>query len=139
MIKILLLLNYILLLYSCYTDITSRTIKNKIVIIVAVLSILIGVIQYNIPEIILPLLILFIGMILSALGFFGAGDVKLIFALSLSLSNTLITQFIFMTAIAGLIVVIPILIAGLYNKKKITVPYGLAISLGYFLVTLPLF
>ncbi|WP_179038463.1 prepilin peptidase [Limnobaculum xujianqingii] len=139
MIKTILLFNYIFLLYACYTDITRRTIKNKTVIAVAILSILIGIIKYDTPEIILPLLILFIGFILSALGFFGAGDIKLIFALSLSLSDSLIFNFILMTAISGLIVVIPIIITSIYKKKKVTVPYGIAISLGYFLITAPMF
>ncbi|MBK5143523.1 prepilin peptidase [Budviciaceae bacterium BWR-B9] len=138
MIKIILLFIYIFLLYACYTDITARIIKNKTVIIVAILSIIIGVIKYNIPEIALPLFILFIGTILSSLGFFGAGDIKLIFALSLSLSNSLIISFILMTAISGLIVVIPIIITSIYRKKKITVPYGIAISLGYLFITVPM-
>lgn len=138
MIKIILLFIYIFLLYVCYTDITARIIKNKTVIIVAILSIIIGIIKYNIPEIALPLFILFIGIILSSLGFFGAGDIKLIFALSLSLSNSLIISFILMTAISGLIVVIPIIITSIYRKKKITVPYGIAISLGYLFITVPM-
>lgn len=136
MLKAFLLINYILLLHVCYTDVTRRIIKNKTIVAIILVSIFCGIIQYGTPEILLSLTILFIGIIFSASNFFGAGDVKLIFALSLSLSKALILQFVLATMIAGLIVVFPVIICSFVKKRRLTVPYGIAISLGYFFITI---
>lgn len=137
MIKYLFIFNYMLLLYACYTDIINRRIKNKTVIIVCILSLAIGFIQHDLPVIKLPLVIIVVGFFLSLLGLLGFGDVKLIFALSFSLSNELIGHLILMTAASGFFVGIIALCWGGYKRKRMTVPYGVAITLGYLLVTAP--
>ena len=128
---------YVLLLRVCYTDLFYRKIKNKTVVLILIVSLVSGIIQYGIPSIIFPCVILLVGFLLSSFSLVGAGDVKLLVALSFSLSSEDILRFITTTALCGLLVVIPVIYICIVKRKKTTVPYGIAISMGYFIVTAP--
>ncbi|HDR1022748.1 TPA: prepilin peptidase, partial [Pasteurella multocida] len=88
---------------------------------------------------IVPALISFIiGFILFNLRTIGAGDVKLISVLMLTIPQEQIMSFFFFTACSGLILII---IGWIFFRQSILknhLPYGVAISLG-FLMNLLLF
>lgn len=85
-----------------------------------------------------PITILIVGFLLNYVGFIGAGDVKLLVALSVALSNTDVFQLLLLMSIAGVPVA---LIAYIVHKMKknqgrCEVPYGVAITIGYLLILL---
>ena len=122
-----------LLLHVCYSDIRYREIKNTTTITIAVISVLYYWIMYSDLVILPALYILLAGFLLSTFRLFGAGDVKLLAALSLSLSSETTLFFLFVTTLAGLPVALITLINHRCNKKAMykTVPYGVAIVTGY--------
>ncbi|WP_158784036.1 prepilin peptidase [Pantoea sp. BAV 3049] len=122
-----------LLVHVCYSDIRYRKIKNLTTLILSLLA-LVGGWQYwgKIP--ILPVsMILVAGFLLSIRGYIGAGDVKLMAGLSLSLDADNILVFIFLTTLAGLPVALIMLLTSRVMRKPEhkTVPYGVAIVGGY--------
>lgn len=128
-------LQVLLLLSVCYTDISSRIIKNRTVFIVALISLAISVTLYGRVSIFWPLTILVSGMFLVTVNVIGAGDIKLISALSLSLPAEKIAGFIFWITLSGLPLILIVVILRLLRpgSKKMTLPYGVAISCGYLL------
>ncbi|KIE92280.1 putative Flp operon protein B [Actinobacillus pleuropneumoniae] len=84
------------------------------------------------------ILCLVIGFVLFLLNVIGAGDVKLLAVLMLAIPSPFAVFFLFLTACAGLLLII---IGWLFYRKAIRekgLPYGIAISAG-FLTTLLLF
>lgn len=133
------------LLYVCYTDSRYRLIRNEVVIFVFVLSLLMGYLMgdgVNIGiNIYAPLIILVIGFILNYVNIVGAGDVKLLVALSVGLTTASVYKLLLLVALAGLPIAI---IAYIVHKIKRTsyrcdVPYGVAIAIGYWILLLSLF
>ncbi|CNH02869.1 putative tight adherance operon protein [Yersinia thracica] len=123
------------LLLICYSDIRHRIISNKLVITVAINSLVLSFIIYHRVGLTIPLLALFIGYITFHFKLIGGGDVKLITALLFSLNAEQSLNFILYTAIMGGVVMI---IGMLINRTDIQqrgVPYAVAISSG-FLVSL---
>lgn len=122
------------LVYICYTDIRWRRITNNMSILVLLLSIISGFFSPAGLSITIPLVMLTIGFVLSAFGIVGAGDVKLMCALSVGLSTTDIGDFLLLTGLSG----IPLtLVTFLYyrffmRQCTITIPYGVALSSGYW-------
>ncbi len=125
----------LVLLSVCYTDISSRIIKNNAVILVAVLSLVISVTLYSSVNILWPLITLMAGMLLVMINVIGAGDIKLISALSLSLPAEQMADFIFWVTLSGIPLVLIVVIFRLVRsgREKMTLPYGVAISCGYLL------
>lgn len=134
MINTLCLTMILLLLISvCYTDIMFREIKNRTVIIIALLSFVSTLTHPEPVNLIWTLMIFVVGVLLVLVNIIGAGDIKLIAALSLSLPGADIPAFIFLITLSGLPL---ILVTVLFHKMtgsrhKITLPYGVAISCGY--------
>ncbi|MFU0872874.1 prepilin peptidase [Kluyvera sichuanensis] len=128
----LLLIISILLIYSCITDILYRQITNRCVLAVLVSSIGLAMLSGHI-NIIIPAIVLIIGFILTTAGMVGAGDIKLIVALLFSIPQNLLADFIFYVCCLGSPVSIMALVSfNLFLKKKFkTVPFGVAISIGY--------
>lgn len=130
---------FLLLIYASYTDVLYRKIKNKCVILVLIFSIVLGLSYGNINiNIITPALFLIIGYVISGMGGIGAGDVKLIFALLIGIPETLVFPFFIMTCLLGIPVALLFLIASRFimNSNFETVPFGIAIAIGYITVTL---
>ncbi|MFQ1016412.1 prepilin peptidase [Gilliamella sp. BG7] len=138
---IIMLAIWICLLFSCYTDLRSRTISNKIVIIIFVLIMLNfifgkGQLNYGASAI-----FLICGLFLFYCRLVGAGDIKLIVVLLISLPTDRVLSFLIVITFCGLPMAI-IAIIYKYLKKiesGITLPYGLAISGSYFLTSITLF
>ena len=126
------------LLQVCYSDIRYRKIKNSSTIILSLLSLLEGWLYWETVPLSPAVVVFAAGFLLNACGFIGAGDVKLMAALSLSLDadNTLL--FIFLTTLAGLPVALVTLLTGRLLRKPAyqTVPYGVAIVGGFVSVVL---
>ncbi|MFU0885707.1 prepilin peptidase [Kluyvera sichuanensis] len=128
----LLLIIFILLLYSCITDILYRQIKNRCVLVVLVSSLGLAMLSGHI-NIMIPIIILIVGFLLATTGMIGAGDIKLIVALVFSIPQNLLTGFFFSVCCLGAPVSLMafMLFNLLLKKKHKTVPFGVAISIGY--------
>ncbi|VUS64800.1 prepilin peptidase [Klebsiella spallanzanii] len=128
---------FLLLIYASYTDVVYRKIKNKCVLWVLIFSFLLGL-SYGGINIVAPAIFLIIGYVISILGGIGAGDVKLVFALLIGIPDALIFNFFIMTCLLG----IPVALCCLIISKLIiksdfkTVPFGIAIAIGYITVTI---
>ena len=134
MINTLCLTVILLLLISvCYTDIKFRKIKNSTVIFIALFSLVSGLTHTEPVSLVWSLLILVTGVLLVLANIIGAGDIKLIAALSLSIPGAEIPDFIFFITLSGvpLILVTVLLHKVTGSSNKITLPYGVAISCGY--------
>lgn len=125
----------IMLIYVCYTDIRWRRIPNRATLIILLLSLLSGFVHMPYPAIVLPCLLLALGFFASMVNLIGAGDVKLVSALAVSLTASETGDFLLLTGISG----IPVSVASLLyfyffdRQKRASVPYALAISCGYWL------
>ncbi|NUF48522.1 A24 family peptidase [Gilliamella sp. ESL0250] len=135
---IILLLIWGCLLVSCYTDLTRRTISNYIVGIIFILTILNfifgdGQLNYSASGI-----FLICGFFMFYCRFVGAGDIKLITVLLISIpSGSSVLSFLMIITLFGLPLAI---IAIIYKHLKkpeggVTLPYGIAISASYFLIS----
>ncbi|AUX94024.1 flp operon protein B [Mixta gaviniae] len=123
-------------IWLSYTDIRYRKIKNQTVLAVAALSALLALQLYQEIFIAASLFILALGMPLSLLNIIGAGDIKLLAALALSLPADNVAMFILFTMLAGVPVLAGMMIFRIFSKNRRqcnTVPYGLAIAIGYVL------
>lgn len=122
------------LLYVIYTDINYRLIKNNTVITILFLSIVNAFFIHGRVLFLLPAIILLAGMLLNFLGAIGAGDVKLITALSLGMNEVDIINMILFMGLTGIpLSVICIIYYKFFKQRdKITIPYGVAISAGYW-------
>lgn len=138
MSSVILAILAVTLLYVCYTDIRYRLIRNLTVLFILIVSIGVGYFVTGELNIIAPLCILVVGFLLSSFGFVGAGDVKLLVALTVSLSNSQVLELFLSMSLAGIPVA---LIAFIVHKIKrnsgrCEVPYGVAIVIGYGLTLL---
>lgn len=123
-----------ILVYICYTDIRWRLISNNMTALLLLLSIIFGWASCTGLSIVLPVAILIVGFFLAAQGIIGAGDVKLMSALSVGLSTDSIIDFLLLTSLLG----VPLtLLTFLYYwialpRRALTIPYGVALSAGYW-------
>lgn len=112
-----------------------RRINNITALLVMLLALVLGFLNSDGPSFLTASSILIIGLFLSQLSIIGAGDVKIASALVLGLNNSESLDFLLLTAFVG----IPVSIITLVFYKKnplnnsVTVPYGLAITGGYWL------
>lgn len=128
----------LLLIRISWTDITSRLISNNIVLVLLICIIPFGFLLNGELYITPALVSLFIGFLLFLFNVIGAGDVKLITVLMLTIPSEQILSFFVFTSFFGLLLII---IGWLFFKTSIKrngLPYGVAISLG-FLTNLALF
>ena len=132
---------WLCLLISCYTDIRYRIISNYIVIVIFVLAILnyafgLGALNYSASGIFLVC-----GLLMFYCRLAGAGDIKLITVLLITIPSNSVLFFLLAIAIFGLpISIIAILYKWLKKiKDGITLPYGVAIAGGYFFTSITFF
>lgn len=126
---------WLMLIVVCYTDIRYRIIANSIVIalfIIIVLNYLIGNGHLNFIS---ALIFFVIGLFIFCFNIMGAGDIKLISVLLLSLPNEKILDFFLIMTTIGLPLAIIALIRKMITKSNVTIPYGVAISLSYIIIT----
>lgn len=125
---------FLILLYCCATDILYREIRNGSVLLVLMcVALLVGFTHdFNV---IIPTFILIIGFFLTLIGVIGAGDIKLLFALCISVPSDLIGIFFFAMCCFGAPMSILVLIISkfIFGIKVNTVPFGVAISIGYII------
>ncbi len=121
----------LLLMRLSWTDIRERIISNKIVLYLLFFILPLSWLRYEQIFIIPSIIALIIGFIIFSLKAIGAGDVKLITVLLLSLPGDQILSFFLFTTLYGLLLII---IGWLFFKESIKnhgLPYGVAISLGF--------
>ncbi|CNG87827.1 TPA: prepilin peptidase [Yersinia enterocolitica] len=133
-LSILLIIILVLqLLVVCYSDIRHRIVTNKLIITIALTTLVISFTQHNTVSVVIPLVALIVGYILFHFKLIGGGDVKLITVLLLALTAEQSLNFILYTAIMGGVVM---MIGMLINRADIQrrgVPYAVAIALGFLL------
>ncbi|ROU17650.1 hypothetical protein EB837_02145 [Kluyvera ascorbata] len=125
---------FLILIYCCATDVLYREIKNGSVLLVLICAVSLVGFTHDI-NVIIPTIILIFGFFLTLIGVIGAGDIKLLFALSISVPSELIGVFLFaMSCFGAPISVLVLLISKFICKIKVnTVPFGIAISIGYIM------
>lgn len=127
-----------LLLVVCWTDLRYRLISNRVIMALLLVIIPFSYLMYGTLSWLPAVLCLVIGFVLFLLNVIGAGDVKLLAVLMLAVPSSFAIFFLFLTACAGLLLII---IGWLFYRQTIRekgLPYGIAISTG-FLTTLLLF
>lgn len=127
-----------LLLVVCWTDLRYRLISNRVIMALLLVIIPFSYLMYGTLSWLPAVLCLVIGFVLFLLNVIGAGDVKLLAVLMLAIPSSFAIFFLFLTACAGLLLII---IGWLFYRQTIRekgLPYGIAISTG-FLTTLLLF
>ncbi|RDE68935.1 flp operon protein B [Aggregatibacter segnis] len=130
-INVLVTIAFVLLLILSISDIRSRIISNRTILLLLVVIIPLSLLKYQTVFIFPALCALTVGFLLFMLNVIGAGDVKLITVLMLMIPNDEIFPFFFFTTFAGLGLII---IGWLFFRKSIKengLPYGVAISLGF--------
>ena len=130
-INVLVTIILLLLIILSITDIRSRIISNRVILLLLIATVPLSLLKYQTVFIVPALCALAIGFLLFMLNIIGAGDVKLITVLMLMIPNDEIFPFFFFTTFAGLGLII---IGWLFFRKSIKengLPYGVAISLGF--------
>ncbi|OCG40138.1 A24 family peptidase [Gilliamella sp. Bif1-4] len=127
------------LLFSCYTDLKYRTISNKIVIIIFILIILNFALGKGYLDYVASAIFLICGLFMFYCRFIGAGDIKLITVLLISIPINSVPFFLVVITFLGLPMAIIAIIYRSFKKNSVTLPYGLAISGSYFLTSITLF
>ena len=128
--------------YVSVTDFLFRKIQNHALLILLFLQCFLSPLDIQIMSF---LLVLGGGLLVYALIWIGAGDIKYAAVLSLTIPlNDLLWAFV-MTAFAGGFVAVIYLVKNKLITKKLTrktsndqqgIPYGIAISVGFYLVIL---
>ncbi|MCT4347410.1 prepilin peptidase [Vibrio splendidus] len=137
-----LLILVIVCVYVSATDFLYRKIQNHTLLILLFLQCFLSPLDIQIMSF---LLVLGGGLIVYALIWIGAGDIKYAAVLSLTIPlNDLLWAFV-MTAFAGGFLAVIYLVKNKLISKKLTrktsndqqgIPYGIAISVGFYLVIL---
>ncbi|UPR34214.1 prepilin peptidase [Vibrio cyclitrophicus] len=140
--EVYLLLLAIVCVYVSVTDFLYRKIQNHALLILLFLQCFLSPLDIQIMSF---LLVLGGGLIAYALIWIGAGDIKYAAVLSLTIPlNDLLWAFV-MTAFAGGFLAVIYLLKNKLISKKLTrktsndqqgIPYGIAISVGFYLVIL---
>ncbi|AIL32357.1 hypothetical protein IX83_02630 [Basilea psittacipulmonis DSM 24701] len=127
---------FAVLVYVSVTDCRSRTIKNEAVLVLLPLQLAFAYLLFNEIYFIPAIVTLVVGFLLFMLRVIGAGDVKLLSVLMLAVpADQVIELFLYIT-VFGLVEIIIGLIFFRHAFKTRGVPYGVAISLGYTLLSL---
>ncbi|WP_152469222.1 prepilin peptidase [Vibrio sp. THAF190c] len=131
MVSLSLLGIFICLLLVCYSDIKHRKIPNYLTALAAIFCISLSYFNngFNEYSVIIASIV---SILLWRFGIFGAGDSKLIIALSCAISIKSMLYFFIVTLLfGGFLVVIDFLYSKIKKTKGIrTLPYGVAISFG---------
>jgi prepilin peptidase CpaA len=121
-----------ILAYSCYTDIKFRKIYNANVVFLLAFVLISACFYRCMPNWQYALIIFFCGLFLFYIGGIGAGDIKLLSVLSLTIPEAYIVDFLLLIGLCGLPLILVILINYHYcGGKNKSLPYGVAICTGY--------
>ncbi|EDT6405361.1 A24 family peptidase [Salmonella enterica] len=118
--------------HAMITDVKYRRIYNYNSAIIISLSVLLFFFSVKL-SLFVPFMVLIIGFLLFVLNFWGAGDAKLSFALTLSLPTDLMFIFLLLMSISGGVIATFMLVFPRLKGKFVSVPYALSIGIGYFL------
>lgn len=124
-------------LWIVYTDVFYRLIKNiqvVVVILLAFASVFYYQLELNLWG---SFWVLTIGIILWSFRIIGAGDIKLLVALSLCMPGDLMFYFLFLMSVIGSVLAFFIWTYSMLRNKRISVPYGVAICIGFLFVFIP--
>lgn len=129
-----------LLIYLSFTDARSRILPNQAVLLLILLALASGFLNDglnffdNTEHLFISFLVGLGGIALYALKVWGAGDAKMLFALALALPGR-IGDFLLLVAIFGGLLSTGIwVVSRLRPNTNPTVPYGIALSLGAFVM-----
>lgn len=124
-------------LYVSITDFLHRKIQNNALLLLLLLQSFLSPLDLQITTF---LLVLGIGLILYALIWIGAGDIKYAAVLSLTIPLNDLPWAYIMTAFAGGFLAVIYLITRKIISNKVNIqegiPYGIAISVGFYLIIL---
>ncbi|EIA1625520.1 prepilin peptidase [Vibrio parahaemolyticus] len=124
-------------LYVSITDFLHRKIQNNALLLLLLLQSFLSPLDLQITTF---LLVLGIGLILYALIWIGAGDIKYAAVLSLTIPLNDLPWAYIMTAFAGgfLAIIYSIIrkLIGNTSSSQEGIPYGIAISVGFYLIIL---
>lgn len=124
-------------LYVSITDFLHRKIQNNALLLLLLLQIFLSPLDLQITTF---LLVLGIGLILYALIWIGAGDIKYAAVLSLTIPLNDLPWAYIMTAFAGgFLAIIYLVTRKLISNTSSSqegLPYGIAISVGFYLIIL---
>lgn len=124
-------------LYVSITDFLHRKIQNNALLLLLLLQSFLSPLDLQITTF---LLVLGIGLILYALIWIGAGDIKYAAVLSLTIPLNDLPWAYIMTAFAGgflaIIYSITRKLIGNTSSSQEGIPYGIAISVGFYLIIL---
>lgn len=127
-------LTWLVLIVISYTDIRYRTISNQFILVTMGLMLLNALWGTNQFDYIAAIIFLLIGIVIFYLNVIGAGDIKLISVLILSIPINKVIDFLTLIALCGIpLILVAIIYKSVFKKNCITLPYGVAISLGYML------
>ncbi|MDW3048573.1 prepilin peptidase [Vibrio sp. Vb1554] len=132
-----LLMLMVMCLYVSIVDFLHRKIQNNALLLLLLLQSFLSPLDLQITTF---LLVLGIGLILYALIWIGAGDIKYAAVLSLTIPLNDLPWAYIMTAFAGGFLAIIYLITRKIISNKVNIqegiPYGIAISVGFYLIIL---
>lgn len=123
----------ILLAVICYTDIRQRIISNKVILFLSVLILPYAYLAFKEIYILNALLTLVVGFLLFSFGIIGAGDIKLLAVLMLTVPTQQIIPFLFFISFFGFLLIVIGWLFFRQNIKTQGLPYGVAISFGFLL------
>ncbi|WP_434144978.1 A24 family peptidase [Photobacterium leiognathi] len=129
----------ILIILSCYFDISVRKIPNTLCLLAAIVCLIFAYQHHYLASGLLSSSVVLLGsMVLFYLNIMGAGDGKFAAALALAIPWQQLNIALFLTAIVGgLLAVIYFIKYRLILRNKIKqdpgLPYGVAIGLGFFI------
>lgn len=129
---------FFILVRICYTDIRYRLIKNidvAFVLLLVVITLLITNQSINLPA---ALIFFVVGFILVAVNVVGAGDIKLLTVLALTIPEDSVINYLLLMSIFGVFLTLIELVLRYFRKKHVArgLPYGVAISSSYLFVLL---
>jgi prepilin peptidase CpaA len=121
---------------AIYSDVTRRTIKNQNVLAIFCCCMFLNIGTNNYDAIIYSFGVLIFGSIIFFIGVCGAGDVKLMAAVSIAVPVAKQVDFIAYTLmIGGILAVMIIIMSKIFKRpdwKRLGVPYAIPISLSGF-------
>ncbi|MFA0085639.1 prepilin peptidase [Vibrio sp. 10N.261.51.F12] len=120
-------------LVSLY-DIKMRTISNRLLCLFLLFQVAFLKHEINVESM---FIVFSLGLIVYKFGWIGGGDVKYITVLSLSLPINLIVEALLLTAFSGVPLILVYYVKHKFTPgsriKDVTLPYGVAISIGFYL------
>ncbi|PMH31652.1 hypothetical protein BCU70_06810 [Vibrio sp. 10N.286.49.C2] len=135
------MLAYFLMLFMLCMLISISDIKNRIIsnsMLMWLLALQMVYLGWSASNIVAMLILLVGGIIVFSLGWVGAGDVKYASILGLAVPVPMLETALMLTAFMGGMLVIYYYIKHKFtagsNIKSVTLPYGVAISVGFYLV-----